>query len=166
MIHYDSEDDFGDDFDETGSFAKVSMKRASLAATLEDEEKEYEQFPDEVETPLNELARIRFRKCVYLLSPLTCRYRGLKSFRTSPWPAKENLPVEYSRIFQFENFRATQKRLLKGHTGIDPGQYITIWVKDIANTQFGRYHALLCLTGSLSPSQSTPARVWPAQVRK
>lgn len=45
---------------------------------------------------------------VFILS----RYRGLQSFHSSPWDPKENLPIEYARIFQFENFRRTQKRIL------------------------------------------------------
>lgn len=60
-----------------------------------------QQFPDEMDTPDDRAARERFAK-----------YRALQSFRSSPWHPKENLPREYSRIFQFENFAGVQRRVL------------------------------------------------------
>lgn len=57
------------------------------------------QFPDEMDTPVDVKARERF-----------ARYRALQSFRASPWHPKENLPVDYSRIYQFENFAGVQRR--------------------------------------------------------
>lgn len=60
-----------------------------------------ELFPDEVDTPLDVAARVRF-----------ARYRGLRSFNFSSWDPKENLPSDYSRIFQFQNFNRTRRRVL------------------------------------------------------
>jgi len=58
------------------------------------------EFPDEMDTPRDLAARVRFQ-----------RFRGLRSFRTSPWDTYENLPIDYARIFQFEDYERTKLRV-------------------------------------------------------
>uniref|UniRef100_H2YCV6 Pre-rRNA-processing protein TSR1 homolog n=1 Tax=Ciona savignyi TaxID=51511 RepID=H2YCV6_CIOSA len=88
------------------------------------EERNNELFPDEVDTPADTPARTRFQ-----------RYRGLKSFRTSPWDPKENLPSDYARIFQFQSFDRTRKRLrnqeVDDATCVDVGKYVTIHLMNV-----------------------------------
>jgi pre-rRNA-processing protein TSR1 len=64
------------------------------------EEQDDLEFTDEIDTPLNVPARTRFQ-----------RYRGLRSMRTSPWDPYENLPRDYARIFQFEDFKRTERNI-------------------------------------------------------
>lgn len=59
-------------------------------------------FPDEVDTPQDMPARERF-----------ARFRGLKSFRTSPWDPYEQLPRAYARCFMFENWKGMSRRVVK-----------------------------------------------------
>ncbi|KAL5713847.1 hypothetical protein ACHQM5_015887 [Ranunculus cassubicifolius] len=90
---------------------------------------EDEEFPDEVDTPLDVPARKRFAK-----------YRGLKSFRTSSWDPKESLPPEYARIFAFDNFSRTQKHVLAKALEAEDGSldeyapvgsYVRVHIKDV-----------------------------------
>ncbi|XP_073288209.1 uncharacterized protein [Primulina huaijiensis] len=90
---------------------------------------EDEEFPDEVDTPLDVPARKRFSK-----------YRGVKSIRTSSWDPKESLPPEYSRIFAFDNFSRTQKHALAKSLGMEQdttdsvpvGSYIRVYIKEVS----------------------------------
>ncbi|XP_011480716.1 pre-rRNA-processing protein TSR1 homolog [Oryzias latipes] len=88
------------------------------------EARSHEMFPDEVDTPLDTPARTRFQ-----------RYRGLKSFRTSPWDPMENLPHNYSRIFQFQSFERTRRRILAEAAAEDEGAlsgwYVTLHIINV-----------------------------------
>jgi pre-rRNA-processing protein TSR1 len=45
--------------------------------------------------------------------PTPHRYRGLKSWRTSTWHPKENLPPEYAKIYNFRNWAGFQAHALR-----------------------------------------------------
>ncbi|VDM38950.1 unnamed protein product [Toxocara canis] len=89
-------------------------------------ERENAQFPDEIDTPFDVPARIRFQK-----------YRGLKSFRTSPWDPSENLPSTYARIFKFADYRHSKKVALSSVDEIDDencaphGAYATVHIANV-----------------------------------
>ncbi|KAJ3080894.1 hypothetical protein HK102_002740 [Quaeritorhiza haematococci] len=92
-------DKFDDDYDEE---AEREQYASFLAQKRLNESQTDLAFPDELDTPIDVPARIRFQK-----------YRGLKSFRTSPWDANENLPVDYARIFAFQKWGKAQARVMK-----------------------------------------------------
>lgn len=132
---------------------KLSDLDKEMDQLEEERRKKYElseedlQFPDEVNAPINTPAKTRFQK-----------YRGLKSFRTSPWDPKENLPSSYSRIFQFENFKKTQKRILKESTDmnkkgmVEQERYITLHIANVPEAMFKEKYnpkKLLLITGLL-----------------
>ncbi|KAK5602670.1 ribosome biogenesis protein tsr1 [Crenichthys baileyi] len=107
------------------------------------EARSHEMFPDEVDTPLDTPARIRFQ-----------RFRGLKSFRSSPWDPMENLPLDYSRIFQFQSFERTRRRILSeaaaDEDGAMDGWYVTLHIIDVpfsvmASVQSGKPLVLVSL---------------------
>lgn len=59
-------------------------------------------FPDAVEVPEDQPARIRFAK-----------YRGVESLRTSEWDSSsDQMPKYMENIFEFDNFKLSMKRAL------------------------------------------------------
>lgn len=109
------------------------------------EARENQLFPDEVDTPMDVPARVRF-----------ARYRGLQSFSHSDWDPKENLPSDYSRIFQFENFPRAKARLLKElkssdqkssdqkssdqkNAGASPGLYAHVTLTDVPVSVYSHF---------------------------
>ncbi|CAL9239318.1 unnamed protein product [Arabidopsis halleri] len=112
-----------DDEDLTDEQIKDEIKKIK-EAHADDEE-----FPDEVEIPIDVPARRRFAK-----------YRGLKSFRTSSWDPNESLPQDYARIFAFDNVARTQKLVLKQALKMEEedrddcvqtGSYVRLHIKEV-----------------------------------
>lgn len=102
-------------------------EEAQLAEYRERRQREQEeatdaQFPDEVDTPLEVSARTRFE-----------RYRGLKSFRTSPWDPYEDLPRDYARIFQFDDYNRTRRRVEASALveGVQPGMRVALHIHNV-----------------------------------
>lgn len=118
----DNDDEDEREAEEEMEIDEAEVVRVRTAARLNSD------FPDEIDTPLDIPARVRF-----------ARYRGLKSFRTSPWDPKEQLPSPYATIFQFKNLRATRRRVFADaecHRGRDPevaqpGCHVKIILADV-----------------------------------
>ncbi|XP_065176403.1 pre-rRNA-processing protein TSR1 homolog [Sycon ciliatum] len=102
----------GDEYDTNMDFAEEEDQLKRIQA-----QRDEEMYPDEVDTPQNIPARIHFGA-----------YRGLESFRSSPWDATEGLPANYRRIFQFQNYAALKKTALKEESseGALPSWYVTL----------------------------------------
>lgn len=90
-------------------------------------------YPDEFELPHDVAARQRLGK-----------YRGLKSFRTSPWDPREDLPLDYAKVFAFEHFKRAQRRAIdaanmvnrpNGPRGADVGAYVRVYVIDVPSPE-------------------------------
>lgn len=154
-------EDFGDDVnnnDDNESIATMNEDTITVAEENEErydekididqeeeerkkikEAREHQMFPDEVDTPMDVPARVRF-----------ARFRGLQSFAHSDWDAKENLPSDYSRIFQFENFIRTKARILKElkqterkeeKDGAAPGTHVHVTLTNVPKTVYDCFKA-------------------------
>ena len=91
----------GDMSEDEGDYEEELKRRRRLAA-------DEEEFPNEVDTPRDIPALERF-----------ARYRGLKSFRSTPWNPQWNLPRSYARAYKFKHFKRTQKRVVDQDEAIE-----------------------------------------------
>lgn len=124
-IEMEEKDNYKDEFD-------AEEEARQYEEYLKQRQIEYENhndFPDEIDTPMHITARERF-----------ARYRGLQSFRTSPWDPYENLPTDYARIFRFENFGRTKMRVINQAIvgNVKPGRRITVWISNVPIQAFGK----------------------------
>ncbi|GFR48759.1 hypothetical protein Agub_g10579, partial [Astrephomene gubernaculifera] len=108
-------------------------------------------FPDEVDVPLDQPARVRFQK-----------YRGLKSLRTSAWDPKESLPPQYGRVFAFEDFKRAHKRARAAQQrttadldpcGVAPSSYVAVRVAQVPAAAAAKVaaHVAAAAAGSCVP---------------
>ncbi|KAJ1551509.1 hypothetical protein HK096_009670 [Nowakowskiella sp. JEL0078] len=109
------------DLEENEELRQYEEYKAKQKAERDDAE-----FPDEIDTPKEIMAKTRFQ-----------RYRGLKSFKKSPWDPYENLPVDFARIFQFKNFSRSKKKVLSNlDDGVNFGTYVDIQIQDVPKQNF------------------------------
>ena len=102
--------------------AKTFEERQAELERLKEMSAEDRDYPDEVETPMHIPSRIRFAK-----------YRGLPSFKNSEWDPNAGLPIDYARIFKFQDFKRTAKIAHTTPEGAvaEAGQYVTVVLKAV-----------------------------------
>jgi pre-rRNA-processing protein TSR1 len=99
----------------------TAEERQLLLEQRKKQHHEESDFPDEVQVPEDIKARDRF-----------ARYRSLKSFRKSPWDAKENLPDSYATIYHFSSFKQTQRTIMNDM------KYLAREAEAVQNQFFGK----------------------------
>lgn len=140
----DMEEDDNEEFEDVTNEQESTTNNDQRYDDQMDLREEYEQqdklkaqrtdaiYPDEIDTPMNVPARERFQK-----------YRGLESFRTSPWDVKENLPYDYARIFQFKDFDRIKRKIIKEAVDSDgdamPGMYVTVHLTNVPTDAWENY---------------------------
>jgi pre-rRNA-processing protein TSR1 len=93
-------------------------ERQQLLEDCEDEER----HADEVDTPVDIPARQRFSK-----------YRAMKSFSTSQWDPKENLPLEYASIFELAGYAKIRQDAVAevDQAAVPTGTYVSIRLEGV-----------------------------------
>eukprot|EP00835_Amoeboradix_gromovi_P002575 NODE_149_length_17312_cov_0.399349.p2 type:complete len:591 gc:universal NODE_149_length_17312_cov_0.399349:8929-10701(+) len=70
-------------------------REAQYESFIQKQVRDHLDFPDEIENSRTDLARELYKD-----------YRGLESFKSSPWDPYDNLPESYSQLFEFKGYRA------------------------------------------------------------
>ncbi|PYH93257.1 DUF663-domain-containing protein [Aspergillus ellipticus CBS 707.79] len=83
------------------------------------------EFPDEIELHPNVFARERL-----------ARFRGLKSFKTSPWETSEDRahePEDWRRLLQFGDYKGSKNRILREALvgGVNPGVRVEVHLRAV-----------------------------------
>ncbi|RAK96259.1 small subunit rRNA maturation protein TSR1 [Aspergillus ibericus CBS 121593] len=83
------------------------------------------EFPDEIELHPNVLARERL-----------ARFRGLKSFKTSPWETSEDRahePEDWRRLLQFADYKGSRNKFLREALvgGVNPGVRVDVHLRAV-----------------------------------
>ncbi|PWY74389.1 DUF663-domain-containing protein [Aspergillus heteromorphus CBS 117.55] len=86
------------------------------------------EFPDEIELHPNVLARERL-----------ARFRGLKSFKTSPWETSEDRPHEpedWRRLLQIGDYKGSKNRTMREALvgGVAPGVRVNVHLRAVPTT--------------------------------
>ena len=94
-------------------------------SSRKNEAEENFEFPDEIELHPNVLARERLIK-----------YRGLRSFRTSPWAEREDKlyePEEWARLLRIPNYKAAHSQAARSVIigGAAPGRRVSVHIQSV-----------------------------------
>ncbi|PYI07645.1 DUF663-domain-containing protein [Aspergillus sclerotiicarbonarius CBS 121057] len=94
-------------------------------ASRRNEANEDLEFPDEIELHPNVLARERL-----------ARFRGLKSFKTSPWETSEDRahePEDWRRLLQFTDYKGSRNKFLREALvgGVNPGVRVDVHLRAV-----------------------------------
>ncbi len=97
--------------------------RHKKLTTIQEREKEDLEFPDEIDTPGDKEAKVRFQK-----------FKGLKSMKVTKWDPYENLPPEYAKLFEFKNNVQSRKLAITHAQEVGlkiGGRYAKFWIKGL-----------------------------------
>lgn len=95
---------------------------------IEEESLLFKRNPDELEFP----DEFDYNETVLLQQRLQ-KYRGLQSFKKSPWNVNESLPPQYQDIFEFTTYKRTQEKVINEQLAAEVKQGQQVVIRIAAN---------------------------------